>query len=76
MTFSTKLKQGALWACSGLVLAPLALAHPNHGAEPADHVHFSLVSLLFVGAALVGYFAFARKSRAQSRQRVERQSKD
>ena len=62
---------------SALLLMPLALAHPGHGAGGAsEHVHFSVISLAVVGAVLAVYFVLTHKSRARSRARREQQDRD
>lgn len=62
---------------SALLIAPLTLAHPGHGAGGAsEHVHFSVISLAVVGAVLAVYFALAHKRRARARARREQQDRD
>lgn len=61
----------------GVMMAPLALAHSGHGAGAAtDHVHFSVMSLMLVGAVLAVYFVVAHKNRARARVRREQQKHD
>ncbi|WP_049721280.1 hypothetical protein [Gilvimarinus polysaccharolyticus] len=66
-----KLIKQSLAFCAALMVSSLALAHPHHDAHVSDHIHFSVISLVLVGIALVGYFVFFRKGRDQSEVRHE-----